>query len=211
MDTRVPTRQNLLYLKAQYQVLERGLELLKSRREAMMREFFGLIEECTERRSLLSRLLVRAQRKLQRALALSEEELLSAVYALKREIALHIEIKNVWGVNVPVIEERALVRRLDALGVSPVGEKPGVLDVARDFEKVVDLLVRMTSKEIRFHRVGELIKEDARKINAIKEIILPSIDTGIKTIERILEDREREDIYRLKRFKKTFGGRRQKR
>ena len=67
---------------------------------------------------------------------------------------------------------------------------------------MVDAVVTIASSEIRLKRVGEEIKVDTRRINALEEILTPSMQNGIKTIERILEEREREDIYRLKRYKK---------
>ena len=67
---------------------------------------------------------------------------------------------------------------------------------------MVDAVVTIASSEIRLKRVGEEIKVDTRRINALEEILTPSMQNGIKTIERVLEEREREDIYRLKRFKR---------
>ena len=46
-----------------------------------------------------------------------------------------------------------------------------------------------------------MIRSDSRKINAISEVMLPSIRSRIKYIERVLEEREREEIFRLKRNK----------
>jgi V/A-type H+-transporting ATPase subunit D len=61
--------------------------------------------------------------------------------------------------------------------------------------------VKIASREIRLTAIGEVIRSDSRKINAINEVILPSIKNRIKYIERVLEEREREEIFRLKRNK----------
>jgi V/A-type H+-transporting ATPase subunit D len=73
--------------------------------------------------------------------------------------------------------------------------------VAKSFEYVVDRVVKMASKEVRANRVGEIIRSDTRKINAIDELILPALKGRIKYIARVLEEREREEVFRLKRYK----------
>ncbi len=207
MEKSAPTRLNLLVLKSRHEVVKKGLDLLRSKREALMKEFFGLVDECVEMRERLTGLLVKAQHGLQRARAFYEEELGSAAAALKRDVSIDIKVKNIWGVNVPVIEQKPLVRKLEARDISPVGERAGVLEVARDFEVVADHIVRMASKEIMLNRVGEMIRADTRKINAITEVRLPHLRESIKSIERVLEEREREEVFRLKRFKARLRSR----
>ena len=62
MEKTVPTRQQLLFLRAQRLVIRKGLELLKSKREALMKEFFGIVEESVKMRAELTGLLSKAQR-----------------------------------------------------------------------------------------------------------------------------------------------------
>lgn len=196
-----PTRQQLLQLRSQHDVIRKGLDLLKSKREALMKEFFGIVEESMELREKLTELLSAAQRDLQRVRAFSEPELLSFANSARRKLSFDIKLKNIWGVNVPEIEDKPLVRTLEARSVSPVGEKAAVIDVARKFESAAELIVRIASKETRLSRVGEMIKADTRKINAISEMMLPSMARRIKVISGVLEEREREEVFRLKRFK----------
>ena len=73
--------------------------------------------------------------------------------------------------------------------------------MAKEFEGACELIIKIASREIRLTRIGEVIRSDSRKINAITEVILPSIKGRIKYIERVLEEREREEVYRLKRNK----------
>ncbi|MBI5491698.1 MAG: V-type ATP synthase subunit D [Deltaproteobacteria bacterium] len=200
--TGAPTREQLLALRKQYDVIKKGLELLKSKREALMKEFFGIVEESIELRSSLTSLLNRAQRDLERARALNGDGAIeSFAYAVKRDVSLNIKVRNIWGVFVPEIEETALRRSLEARDISPIGERAELMDVAKEFETAADLIARIASKEVRLTRLGEVIKSDTRKINAISEVILPSMHRRIKYIARVLEEREREEIFRLKRSK----------
>ncbi len=201
MEKVAPTREQLLTLKRQHEVIRKGLDLLKSKREALMKEFFGIVEESIGMRNDLAGLLTKAERGLQVARALAGAEVESFANAAKREVSLAIKVKNIWGVFVPEIEETALIRTLEARDVSPVGERAQVIETARQFESAADLIVRIASREVRLTRLGEMIRSDTRKINAITEVILPSLSRRIKYITRMLEEREREEIFRLKRNK----------
>jgi V/A-type H+-transporting ATPase subunit D len=103
---------------------------------------------------------------------------------------------------VPKIETKDLRRRMDERGVSAIGESPWTMDVARRFEEVVTEIIDIASKETKLKMLGEEIKMTTRRVNALDELIIPEIMHKIRRISTVLEEREREDIYRLKRFKK---------
>ncbi len=201
IDKGKPTRQQLLAFRARQAVIKKGLELLKSKREALMKEFFGIVEEAVRLRDDLSALLARGHRNLERTRALREQELYSYINSARGELSLDVTVKNIWGVNVPEIEQRPMVKTLVTRDVSPISESAGVLATARDFESVVDLLLKVASRETRLQRMGEAIKADTRKINAISEVMLPALVRRVKEIERVLDERERESVFRLKRYK----------
>lgn len=201
LEKNAPTREQFLALRRRYDVIGKGLELLKSKREALMKEFFGIVDESIRMRDELTSLLARAQRGLERSRALNGVSVESFAYGARRHVSLNIKARNVWGVFIPEIEDVSLARSLDAMDISPVGESASVINTAREFEASAELIVKIASREIRLTRIGEVIRSDSRKINAINEVILPSIKGRIKYIERVLEEREREEIFRLKRNK----------
>lgn len=205
MEKFAPTRIHLLSLKTQLQIAVNGAKLLRSKRDALIRDFFRLAGECLHLRSRLNLEIRDATYKLHLAKAFLGDTIHSTAYALKRDVDLDIKIKNIWGINIPEIEEKRFSRKLEARDMSPIGEGTLTIDTAKGFEKAADTIVSVASSEIRLSRVGEEIKADTRKINALDEILVPSIRQGIKRIERVLEEREREDIFRLKRYKKRKG------
>ncbi|HEY4705897.1 MAG TPA: V-type ATP synthase subunit D [Thermodesulfobacteriota bacterium] len=201
LEKSAPTREQFLALRRRYEVIGKGLDLLKSKREALMKEFFGIVDESIRMRDELTALLLKAQRGLERARAIDSGSVVSFAHAAKRSVPLSIKAKSIWGVFVPEIEEVQLARSLEARDISPVGERAEVIEIAAQFEAASELIVKIASREIRLTRIGEVIRSDSRKINAISEVILPSIRNRIKYIERVLEEREREEIFRLKRNK----------
>lgn len=206
MEKSSPTRQQLLMLRERFDAAKKGLDLLKSKREALMKEFFDIVEESVGMRDDLTGLLSRSFRDLERARALNGFALESFAHAAGRKVNLNIRVRNIWGVKVPEIEETALTRSLEARDISPVGERAEVIEVAVEFEKASDMIVKIASKEVMLSRVGEMIKSDTRKVNAITEMMLPAMRGRIRYIERVLEEREREEVFRLKRYKSMRPG-----
>jgi V/A-type H+-transporting ATPase subunit D len=202
MDKFSPTRINLLFLNTQLSVLKSGAKLLRSKRDALMKDFFRCVGECLALRTKLNSQMRDATYSLHLAKAFLGDAIYSTAYASKRDVSIDIKIKNIWGLNIPEIEEKVFVRNIEARDISPIGEGSLLIETARGFEKVLEDIVTIASSEIRLKRVGEEIKADMRIINALEEIIMPSLQHDMKTIERVLEEREREDIYRLKRFKR---------
>lgn len=206
MEQSGQTRIELLNLKARHGVALGGVQLMKSKREALMRDFFRLMKDVVDTRSNLTTETEQAANTLFLALGTTGKDALSsAALACKRDISLEIYIKNVWGVNVPEIEEKPMVRSIEARGPSPVGEEFLVNETARCFERVLEAILATAARESRLKRIGEEIYTTTRRVNALEELLIPSLRKRIRNIERSLEEREREEIFRLKRFKMRQG------
>ena len=52
------------------------------------------------------------------------------------------------------------------------------------------------------YRLAEAIKKSQKRANALKNIVIPSFDTTIRTITEALEEKEREEFVRLKVIKR---------
>ena len=203
MSSATPTRSNLLALKGEKQLAAEGSSLLKNKRDALVKDFFRFVSDCVSLREQLEKDINGAMGTLVLAKAiLGEEALRSFSFASKRDISLDMTVENIWGLGVPKIETKDLRRRMDERGVSAIGESPWTMDVARRFEEVVTEIIDIASRETKLKMLGEEIKMTTRRVNALDELIIPEIMHKIRRISTVLEEREREDIYRLKRFKK---------
>jgi V/A-type H+-transporting ATPase subunit D len=79
---------------------------------------------------------------------------------------------------------------------------PHILETADQYEKILGRLLRSASQEIRLKRLGEEIRKVSRRINALEQTIIPSLRNQIRGIQEALQEREREDLFRLKHIKK---------
>jgi V/A-type H+-transporting ATPase subunit D len=202
MDAVGRTRMNLLLLKRQAEVAQRGLELLRSKREALVREFFAVMGRVAESRGQLEQSVGQALSSLVLALGMDgRASLRSAGYAARRNLPIELTERNVWGVRFPEVRYAPSVRALDARGYATSGVSTYTDEAARRFEEVLEFIFRSVSVELRLKKLGSEIKRVPRRINALNEVMIPTLTNDVRKIRQSLEEREREDLFRMKRFK----------
>lgn len=201
-----PTRMNLLILKSQERTAREGLSLLRSKREALVRELFGIMEQAVATRDLFSETLRGAMVSLSVSLGTEGRDgVESAAIAARRDVPLSLEEKSVWGVRYQDLRWRGVVRSADARGYAFSGVAVATIAASREFEKALEVVLRVVSVEGRLKKIGAEIGKATRRVNTFTEVILPRLRVGIHGIRLALEEREREDIFRMKRFKKRTG------
>jgi len=203
MENVTPTRMNLLIKKRQIKVAESGVSLLKNKRDALLSEFLKLLKPLLEKYKHLDKTLVRAVNTLLFALGKDgSEELRSAALASAKELILKMKEKKVWGVSVPEIEKSNGKRNILLRGYNPLSVTTRIDETADAFEILVDEILTIVPLEIKFKRIGEEIKKTTRRVNALEEKVIPQLKEEVNYIRRVLEEREREDKFRLKLLKK---------
>lgn len=196
------TRMNLLLLRRRSEVVRRGLELLRSKREALVREFFAVMDRAAESRTQMEAVMGHALATLTLALGMEgRAPLRSAGHAAKRTLSIELTERNVWGVRFSEVRYAPVGRAWDARGYAPSGESSYVDETARRFEQALELILRSVAVEMRLKKLGSEIKKVTRRINALNEVVLPALTREVRNIRQALEEREREDLFRMKRFK----------
>ncbi len=202
MERLAATRMGLLAVRARRGVAEKGVALLRSKREALANEFFRLMQGVLAGRDHLDDELRRATTALVFALGLDgEPALLSLAHAAGREVPLTIHQRKVWGVPTPTVSAPALRRNLDGRGVPPTSVSLVAAEAALAHERALEVLLDLCSSEIHLTRVGEEIRKTSRRINALEQLVIPRLSKAVRRIATALEEHEREDLSRLKRFK----------
>jgi V/A-type H+/Na+-transporting ATPase subunit D len=207
MDRVPPTRMGLLNTRFKRGMAIKGAGLLRSKRDALASDFFKLMSGLLAGREQLEDSLRKATKALTLARALDGEEvLLSLALAGAREIPVEIERRKIWGIPTPEVSGPRLLRSADARGASPQSFTLGAAEAARAHEEALEILLTICSREIRLRRLGEEIRRTSRRINALERFLIPRLEREVSRIELALEEREREDLSRLKRFKARGDG-----
>ena len=196
------TRMNLLAYRERMALALTGADLLKSKREALISDFFRVVDTIMDSREEMARDLQRAmtQAGLAKAYA-GSQSLTAAALSARRDIPIRTREINIWGIRIPEIHFVSLRRTPEARGMLPIDTSPHVLETAESYEKLLDRLLRNASQEIRLKRLGEEIRKVSRRINALEQTLIPSLSGQIRSMLSTLHEREREDLFRLKHIK----------
>ena len=205
MENVSPTRKELLAVKGQITLAEQGRDLLKEKRNALMKEFMKIADSVMKDSDELDQVAMDARRSLARAEALDGPEVVhSAAFAAQGELTLSVEGAFVMGVPVPVIEKKSASRALIDRGYGLSGTSIRIDEAAERFEEEVDLLIELAASELRLRRLAEEIRKTSRRVNALENILIPRLHSRKSYIEMVLEERAREDLFRLKTVKRAM-------
>lgn len=203
-----PTRMYLLQRKQQAQIAVQGVDLLKRKRDALVADFFNIVRQSLLAREQLTRACEEAYVMLALAAAWEGREALeAAAMADRREVLVEIEVRNVWGTKIPEVEVKEVRRALLERGHNPATTSARTVESAANFEEVLRALLEVAATEIRLKKIGEEIKKTTRRVNALEQVVIPRLRGEIRYITAVLEQRAREDVFRLKRIKQKLVAR----
>ena len=200
-----PTRMALLATKAQISLAVQGEDLLKQKRTALAREFMQIVDEVLKASDQVEKVAGEAVEALADAEALDGREAVrSASFAAKSEVPVEVTTESVMGVRVPRVAGEAHSRSLLERGYGLVGTSSRIDLAAGLFEEEVSLILELASTEMRLRKLAEEIQKTTRRVNALDNILIPRLLAQRRYIEMVLEEREREDLFRLKRVKQAL-------
>jgi len=199
---------NLLARRAQIELAQQGRDLLTDKRNALIKELQKLAEQVMVRSDALDEAAADARLALAEAEAHDGPEALrSAALATRKGIQVEARVANIMGVQVPELAAPPVSRRLDERGYALTTTTPRIDAVADRFENVVGLMLTLSSQEIRLRRLAQEIRSTTRRMNALEHVLLPRLRAEKDYIQMMLEERERENIFRFKRLQQSRLGR----
>jgi V/A-type H+-transporting ATPase subunit D len=205
MEQANPTRMELIRKNAQIKLAEQGRDLLREKMDALIREFFRIMETVSRSRDDLEGMANVAQQSLLTALATDDPVTVkSASFATKRGLSLDIKGKNIMGVPVPVIEKKRISKSVFERGYSIISVSGRIDEAAEKFEGELDLVIGLAETETALKRLGGEIQMTRRRVNALEQVLIPQLKSQAKYIENTIDEREREDLFRLKKVKKII-------
>ncbi|MDO9557455.1 MAG: V-type ATP synthase subunit D [Coriobacteriia bacterium] len=208
-----PTRSELLERKQQITLAQQGMDLLKQKRDALLIEFMSVMDETLRLSSDLQRTVSEAQFSL--AIAKSVDGVVSvrsAAMATRGEITIDMTGAKIMGVSVPVVTKGdSPMRTSFTRGYSITGVSSRIDETADKFERILDVIIEYADIETRLKRLGEEIQKTNRRVNALEQITVPALKEQVAYIRQALDERAREDLFRLKKVKKKIERRKRDR
>lgn len=200
-----PTRGELLNLKRRIELAERGHELLREKRDALITEFFDNLDLLKGKRDDVEDKLEDAFEALITARAvMGSPEVEKAADVATRDLDVDIDSRNIMGVEVPVMESEDLGRDISERGYN-LRQSSAKLDEATDkFEEALQAILELAEIEEIVKLLAQEIEKTKRRVNSLEHVLIPDLKDNKEYIEMRLEEQEREDKFRLKRVKEKM-------
>ena len=200
-----PTRMELLKLKQREKLAVKGHSLLKEKRNALIMEFFNILERVKGSRDEVSEKLQEAYQDLTSAqVTMGDLAVKKAAMSVTESVDVDIDSRSVMGVVVPVIESETQKRTIVERGYGFTDTSVKLDEAAKKFEDSIQLIIELGEIEKTIMLLAGEIESTKRRVNALEHIIIPRLENTVKYIEMRLEEMERENFVRLKMIKKTM-------
>ncbi len=180
---------------------EKGHDLLEEKRDALVMEFFKLIDA---RRDLRSGLEVNVKRAYE---SLAEAQMImgcsgveNASYSVAEMADVEVDTKSIMGAKIPIIEEVSLQAGKER-GYGYAGTSAKLDEAASCFEEVLKHVLKLAESDGAIRMLAQEVEKTKRRVNALENIFIPKLSATQNFIEMHLEELEREDFFRRKRIK----------
>ncbi|XP_071961948.1 V-type proton ATPase subunit D-like [Antedon mediterranea] len=195
-----PSRMALTVMKGRLKGAQKGHSLLKKKADALILRFRKILGKIIDTKTKMGECMKEASLSLAGAKFTSgniSHMVLQNV--TKAQTKVRSKKENVAGVNLPVFEPYSEGNdTYELTGLSRGGQQIDILK--KNYAKAVELLVILASLQTSFITLDEAIKITNRRVNAIEHVIIPRIEKTIQYITTELDEREREEFYRLKKI-----------
>jgi V/A-type H+-transporting ATPase subunit D len=194
-----PTRSNLLRIKRELKFVRDGYDILDKKREGLTTELMYLAHDAETLQQQVWVLLAEAYQTLERAmLTMGQERLEWIALAVNKTIEVDIKNRSVMGVAIPTISKQDEPPEMSY----SLGDTMATLDEAcAAFRKVLDRIPELSELTTSVWRLARELRKTQRRVNALQYIFIPQYEETMTFIESALEEREREETFRLKRLK----------
>lgn len=195
-----PTKSNLIKAKSSLELSEKGFELLDKKRNVLIREMMELVDKAKNIQDNIYKTLEEAYGALQVVnITMGINRVEDIALGSPMDENFEILIKSVMGVDIPTI-------KYDKAEVFPsygFHDTTPSLDKANEkFREVRYLIYELAEIDNSVFKLAKEIEKTRKRTNALEHIQIPKYKEQVKYIQEVLEEKDREDFFRLKRIKK---------
>ena len=197
-----PTRSELIKLKGRIKQTRNGSKLLKMTRDGLFHEFRTLLTEMIAAKQELTEAYRLAKTRIDLANAIEGGlAVRAAAIANSAHPEVEVERRNIMGVVVPNVSGTNLRSTFEERGIGFIGSSPYIDEASDAFGDLIEKMVKAAEMEATLKRLLEEIEATKRRVNALEFKVIPELEEAKVFIQLRLEEMEREETFRLKRFK----------
>jgi V/A-type H+-transporting ATPase subunit D len=197
-----PTRSELINLKRRIKQTKNGYKLLKMKRDGLFHEFRTLLSDMIKAKRELTESYVLAKSRIDLANSIEGGlKVRSAAIANSASPEVEVERRNIMGVVVPSVSGTNLKQAFGERSIGFTGSSPYIDEAADSFGNLIERMVKAAEMEATLKRLLAEIEATKRRVNALEFKVIPELEEARVFIQLRLEEMEREETFRLKRFK----------
>ena len=194
-----PTKSNLLRTKDNLNLSRTGYNLIDKKRTVLIKEMMQQIEKAKEIQSDVKELFEKAYSVLQEAnITMGVRQVQDIALSIDKAEHFDITYKSIMGLDVPTVKYEKQVLR-PHYSMYMTGE--AIDEAIMIFQKIKSLTYRLAETENTVYKLSIEIKKNQKRANALEKMQIPNLEETVKYISESLEEKEREDFYRLKKRK----------
>jgi V/A-type H+-transporting ATPase subunit D len=200
MENFAPTKSTLMAARSSLDFSQKGFELLDKKRNVLIREMMSYVSKAHELQNEVNITFSKAYKALESANINSGITNVEDI-AMTVEEAMDYEIlfKSVMGVEVPkiIFERKEIKPKYGFYRTSAA-----IDDAMKEFNRVKYLTYELAEVENAVYKLAMEVKKTQKRANALQNIQIPKFEEIVKFVTEVLEEKEREDFFRLKVVKK---------
>jgi V/A-type H+-transporting ATPase subunit D len=196
-----PTKIELARLKRRHRLATRIQKIVKDRLSILIMEFLQTVTECASVKEKLLADFMEAYK----AFSISSGfhgtvPLEKELFVSEMAITVHAGMRNVAGVRLPLFEIETVEPVTSTM--KSAADTSSILDHATELsQKCLETMVQLAELENSLELLGAEINKVKRINNALEYIVIPGLDVTIKYLNMKFEERDREEVARLKHVK----------
>ncbi|EDO08028.2 V-type H+ transporting ATPase subunit D family protein [Babesia bovis T2Bo] len=195
----LPSRMMLQILKQKRTNAHLGYSLLKRKSDALASKFRKLLKDTIQGKEKVIEGFNEASYALSNAVWSAGDFKSLVVESVGRSaVTLRVRTENVAGVIIPHFELKIdpTVDVIANIGLTTGGHV--IHSVKTAHLEFLETLAELASLQVSFMMLEQEIKMTNRRVNALDNLVIPTIDNNLEYIKRELDELEREEFYRLK-------------
>jgi len=194
-----PNRMMLLRLKRRLELARRGHRLLKNKQEKLMQNFFALVRETTQlRKEVEEKFLAIGLLYIHARGSMDSQSLEDALDLSTKKGKLIIDYRHEMNVRLPIFDFEVPE---EDVSYSLVGTPPEMDEVVSRLIDSFPELLKLAEKENTLFHLSEELEKTRRRVNALEYVLIPELESVIRTIEDKLGENERSTQARLMKIK----------
>lgn len=200
-----PTRTNLLLLKEKAGSVVSSIGILKARRQALIHEFLSTTRPFIRSRETVRKMYGAAVDELSLSLGREGKSSIDSMACVTlNEVGVEVVDRSIWGLRYrDILVSGSPVREPGGRGYDLLSTTPHIEECIYLFEKILGSMIEIAAFENKLKRLADEILKIMRKIRVLEEKVLPELKHQVRAISQYISEREREDHFRLKKFKGT--------